>query len=66
MLTLVLGLALVLVEPAPGAPTAAPAPMDGRGACFVRAYPGVVCAANGERLTLCNGVEMAWDDGLGK
>lgn len=34
-----------------------------RWGCFVKAYPGVVCAGDAQGLTLCDGTRVAWDDG---
>jgi hypothetical protein len=48
------------------AASARAAPGEGRWACFVAAYPGVVCSGDAAGLVLCDGTRVPWDDGAGE
>jgi len=74
MLGVVLGLlTLFVTDEGPSAAQTPPSPPPGdRRACFLAAYPGVVCATSDSAITLCPtgrfaapGARLAWDDGKG-
>ena len=61
-----LGLVWAVTAPEPAAPDAASTLADPRMACFAKAYPGVVCGAEGGAIVLCDGKRIPWDDGRDK
>lgn len=64
MLSFLVLIAARLLAAPEGEPPNADPRVDPRMACFVAAYPGVVCGGEPNALVLCNGTRIPWEDGL--